>query len=101
MQADIYMEEPVFLVSNKSVRAPVGGGDPRIYFSLSEYYWPADVSAVNPTGTPYRFNASVNLDVRCLPRRCMHTRVLRARRKRMQPPCATRDPCYARCRCTI
>ena len=57
------MEEPVFLVTNKTdARSPwEDNQDARVYFSLSDYYWPFQVSSVNPTGIPYRYNASVNL----------------------------------------
>ena len=65
LQADIYMAEPVFLITNKTdARSPwEDNQDPRVYFSLSDYYWPFQVSKVNPTGIPYRYNASVNLQV--------------------------------------
>lgn len=68
LQADIYMKDPVYLVTNKTdARSPWDDNqDPRVYFSLSDYYWPFQVSSVNPTGIPYRYNASVNLQVRLL-----------------------------------
>lgn len=64
------MDEPVFLVMNKTdARSPwEDNQDARVYFSLSDYYWPFQVSSVNPTGIPYRYNASVNLQV-CI---CRH-----------------------------
>ena len=65
LQADLYMREPLFLVTNKTESGIpwVENDDPRIYFSLSDHYWPFQVSSVNPFGTPYRYNASVNLEV--------------------------------------
>ena len=67
-QADIYMRDPVYVATNKTVVAPASGNvtdaDPsRIYFSLSDYYWPHRVSSVNPNGLPYKYNPSVNLQV--------------------------------------
>lgn len=70
-QADIYMRDPVYEATNKSVNAPAQGGNvtaldlTRVYFSLSDYYWPHRVSSVNPNGLPYKYNPSVNLQVRC------------------------------------
>lgn len=62
------MDEPLFLVTNKT-----GGqlpwaenDDPRVYFSLSDHYWPFQVSSVNRNGIPYSYNASVNPEV-CKP----------------------------------
>ena len=59
------MEEPVFLVSNKTGGSPWAENDnPNVYFSLSDHYWPFQVSSVNRFGIPYSYNASVNLEVR-------------------------------------
>lgn len=52
----------MYLVTNKSdAQSPwEDNPDPRVYFSLSDYYWPFQVSSVNPNGLPYRYNATVN-----------------------------------------
>lgn len=68
-QADIYMRDPVYEATNKTVNAPQQGNVTvadlsRVYFSLSDYYWPHRVSSVNPNGLPYKYNPSVNLQVR-------------------------------------
>jgi hypothetical protein len=65
IQADLYMKETIFLVTNKTFAQTswAENADPRVYFSLSDHYWPYQVSPVNRYGTPYRYNASVNLEV--------------------------------------
>jgi hypothetical protein len=93
VQADIYMAEPVFLVTNKTAaKSPwEGNPDPRVYFSLSDYYWPFQVSSVNKDGLPYVYNASRNLQVlpviprvqctsRCICMQHMHVEVDKPKR---------------------
>ena len=78
------MEEPIFLVSNKTGGAvPWAENDnPNIYFSLSDHYWPFQVSSVNRFGIPYSYNASVNLEVR-LYNACMNAEASFKRRRNL------------------
>jgi hypothetical protein len=69
--ADIAMQQPIYLVTNKTnILKPFPKqnpqGDPRLYFSLSDFYMPDGVSAVNPEGVPYKYSPSVNTEVRLL-----------------------------------
>ena len=66
--ADLYMETPLFAVSNKTsllpAQEPHMAPNARMYFSLSEYYWPNRVSSVNPNGLPYAYSPTINPEVR-------------------------------------
>jgi hypothetical protein len=63
--ADIAMEQPLYLVTNKTnVLSQGGQPDPQLYYSLSDFYIPDAKSAINPDGVPYKYSPSVNTAVR-------------------------------------
>lgn len=79
--AKIAMEQPLYLVTNKtefllprnSSNGFIGGPEqPRLYYSLSDFYEPAAVSSINPTGVPYKFSPSINTAVRRCSTPCSH-----------------------------
>lgn len=66
--ADIFMrvDPPIFYVVNKTNLLPADENQPsdaRLYYSLSEFYWPSRVSDINPQGFPYEFRPSRNPEV--------------------------------------
>ena len=73
--AALAMREPVYVVTNKTqwlpeqrVNGTTFGGErqPRLYYSLSDFYHPSAVSKINEFGLPYEYSPSINTEVRCV-----------------------------------
>lgn len=98
--ADLYMDTPLFEVTNKTsllpAQPPHMGENPRMYFSLSEYYWPDQVSSVNPNGIPYAYSPSVNTEVRS---HLQQPRCVERSSVCSSAVCVLCDACWHACKC--